>query len=106
MEEVKVLVVYDTFPEETHKAIVTMTAEEYNIFKLANNTYINGDDMSEEVDNINNTISYAFCKEPSYEEYAETILQKKYFGKWVEFLSEDITDLREVDYMICCGINV
>lgn len=100
----KVLVIYEMFPEETIQAIVDMSEEEYNKFSVANNSIINGDNLSDTVMDINNAISNALCDKPEYLEYCDSDLDKEYFGCWSGGREESISDLCGVDKMIRCGI--
>lgn len=99
----KVLIIYDLIPEETIKAIVEMTEDEYTMFSVANNTIVNSFDISGEQHQINMLISSALCNEPEDLQYEETGLGKEYFGKWSDNRNENIIDLTGVDRLIHAG---
>jgi len=95
-----VLVCLDLVGDEPKRALVEMTVEEYAFFSKANNVYIN-DSLDDEGIDVALVISNAFAENRKHIEYCQTDKQRQYFGKWKSDLS--ITDLSNVDKMICCG---
>lgn len=99
----KVLVIYDLVSEEQKRAIIEMTEDEYNFFKKAHNIYINADDEEDiEKENVALVIDGAFDSSKENIKYCKSDTERKYFGKWKSDL--EIVNLKDVDYMICCGI--
>jgi len=96
----KVLVILELVPEETHRAIVDMTEEEYEYFSKAHNVYVNVSDDEEGVEAVL-VVGNAFSTKPEYIEYCDNDKQREYFGKWTSDL--DLTDITEVEKLICCG---
>lgn len=106
MKTLKVLVIYEILPEETIKAVIEMTTDEYDYFRDANNYIINATDYDENRSDVVTVISNALCDNPDYLKYADTQEQKDYFGKWVsgrETVEKPITDLKDVERLIFCG---
>jgi len=97
----KVLVIFDLIPEETKKAIVDMTQEEYDYFKQGDGCIIGTMGNTDEQEVIVNVINNAFCEDEKCKEYCENDQELKYFGKFEH--QENTSDLRGVDYMIYCG---
>ena len=96
----KVLVIYDLVPEETKRAIVEMTEEEYKYFSQAHGFYVNSDEEEIKTE-IVLVIDNALASNPEHIEYCDTDKQREYFGKWTSDL--DNTDLTGVDKLIHCG---
>ena len=90
----KVLVIYEIVSEETLKAIVEMTNDEYMYFKKAHNVFVNVSDCKES-EKVSLVISEAFCDNPEYKKYCETEIQKKYFGLWKN--DKELTDIKSAE---------
>lgn len=99
----KVLVIYDTLPEDNKKAIVEMTEVQYANLRIAQGSFINAGEYSEEVTAANLAISNAFVEEGDASGYCETALDFDFFRKFTPYVLEDIEDLTGVDKMIHCG---
>lgn len=95
----KVLVIHES-PDTTKTTIVEMTELEYALFSRAQGVS-QGSDCPE--DYIADAMDWAFCKDPNLQEWCEHELSNTYFGTWVSFLEDDITDLTGVDKMITCN---
>lgn len=101
----KVLVIYDLIPEEQKRAIIEMTNDEYEFFSKAHNQYINSCE-DERITETMLVIDAAFSDKNNVDEtnQVENKKQQEYFGKWVNNLK--ITDISDVDKMICTGLIV
>lgn len=106
MKKIKALVIYDMIPEETIKAIVEMTEDEYAYFKFANDVIINSHDNDENGIEACNAIGNALCSNPEFFKHCETDTDEKYFGKWVSSIVEKIEDIESVSKFISCGIYI
>ena len=96
----KVLVIYEIVSEETLKAIVEMTNDEYLYFKKAHNVFVNVSDCKES-EKVSLVISEAFCDNPEYKKDCETEIQKKYFGLWKN--DKELTDIKSAEKLIHSG---
>ena len=96
----KVLVIYDIYPEETFMAMVDMTDEEYEYFENAHGVYVNATDNELAIE-VANTIGNAFCDQPEYLKFCQTDKDREYFGKWKNDLT--ISDIKDADKLIRSG---
>lgn len=97
----KVLVIYELIPEETKKAIVEMTENEWDFFKNAQNHVVNINDAGGKGEDATLVINQAFSNNPEHKKYCEGEKQLEYFGKWCNI--PEIEDIQDVDKFLWCG---
>lgn len=104
MKKIKTLVIYELIPEETIKAVVEFTEDEYSYFSKCHGCFVNAGDATEEQMDISNVINNALCTNTDYIEYADSDKEKEYFGKWTSYiLKEEDVDLTGVTRLISTG---
>ena len=96
----KVLIIYDEIPEETTRAVVEMTDEEYTYFSQAHNVIANSG-AAEHLEDIVFVISSALSDRECT--IHETGKHREYSKKWFSNINKTNTDLSEVDHLIHCG---
>jgi hypothetical protein len=72
----KTLIIYDIYPEETIKAVVDLTQEQFDHYSQANGHYINGtnDEVAMDISNEISELLISDWEEYKIEEFSQDLL--------------------------------
>ncbi len=101
--KIKTLVIMEMEPEQTFKAILELTALEYEFLSQAHGYVINASEFNLDKEEASLCISNAFCTDPDHKKYSSR-LQRHWFGKFKN--DEDLEDIEGFSKLIHTSIII